>query len=57
MLQEIEKATENLKTEMGNLLKELAILALECLFVMSFNKEAAEMIKKNDDNLCLVYEN
>ncbi|CAF3818466.1 unnamed protein product [Rotaria sp. Silwood1] len=40
---------ENFKTDVQELSKHMGLLALECLFVMSFNKKASEILKKNEE--------
>ncbi|CAF1455053.1 unnamed protein product [Rotaria sordida] len=39
---------ENFKTDVQELSKYMGLLALECLFVMSFNKKASEILKKDE---------
>ena len=59
--QEIKKAqqfivqfNESAKNEIEQLVKEGILLAVECLFKMSFSKEAAEILKKNNEFMSLI---
>jgi len=47
LLQTYEQIKENFITDMQQLVKEIGIIALECLFVMSFNRKASEILKKD----------
>ncbi|CAF4966475.1 unnamed protein product, partial [Rotaria sp. Silwood1] len=40
---------ENFKIDAQEFTKHIGLLALECLFLMSFNKKASEIIKKRED--------
>jgi hypothetical protein len=49
LLQTYAQIKENFITDMQELIKEMGLIALECLFVMSFNKKASEILKKNQE--------
>ena len=50
------EATPDDKTELNNLLKDMALVALECLHLMLFNQEAKTMIKDHTEFVSFIRE-
>ncbi|CAF1159146.1 unnamed protein product [Adineta steineri] len=48
VLQEINHLQINMQYNMNILFKEIGLLALECLYTMSFNRKAKEILQKNE---------
>ena len=49
LLKVFTQVDENFESDTNEVLKEMGLLALECLFVMSFDKTAAKILKKNKE--------